>query len=115
MTYPPGDLLDATALVQGLQDARLLPVDVMNAHLTRIREWDPKLRAVAHSLARAAREASRAMLAGGKRRLLEHLPVSFKGNLVVGGAPTLWGTAWSHRGDVAPAEDGELARRCCAA
>ena len=112
MTYP--DIPDATELMQGLQAGHVCPSQIMNDHVERIQAWNPQLCAVAHTLVDAARKASQKVLADSKRLLLAYLPVSVKGNLVLAGAPTLWGTAWSLRAAGA-AEDGELVRRVRAA
>ena len=105
---------DATALAQAMRDGKLKPVQVMRDHIQRIRDLNPRLCAVAHSLVDAALKASELVVrALDGRRLLECVPVSLKGNLVLGGAPTLWGTWWSQ--DEIEEEDGALARRLLAA
>ena len=105
---------DATALAQGMREGSLVPVQVMRDHIERIRDLNPRLCAVAHSLVDAALKASELVMQSlDGERLLACVPVSLKGNLVLGGAPTLWGTRWSR--DNVAAENGELVRRVLAA
>ena len=52
---------DATALAQGMREGSLVPVQVMRDHIERIRDLNPRLCAVAHSLVDTALKASEVM------------------------------------------------------
>ncbi|MFI6046672.1 amidase [Nocardia sp. NPDC051321] len=92
----PADL-PATALLAGYRDGTLSPVEVIDAVLTRIEQWEPHLNALYTSYAEQARAEAAASADRWRRGepagALDGIPLTVKENIATAGCPTPLGTA----------------------
>ena len=86
----------ATTLAHAIKDKEASSVEVVDAHLERIKEVNPKLNAVvqlAEERARSeAREADAALAKGQSKGALHGVPITIKDSLDTEGIVTTWGT-----------------------
>lgn len=107
--------MPALAIARAVQDGKVSPVEVVQAHLAQIDRLEPRIRAFQvvladQALAEARSLAARSGLAGLP---LAGVPVAVKDNVDVAGVPTRHGSAATPAA-AAPADD-ELVRRLRAA
>jgi aspartyl-tRNA(Asn)/glutamyl-tRNA(Gln) amidotransferase subunit A len=88
--------LTATELTRALAKRAVSPVELVQAHLGRISEWNDKLRAFVfvdeeHAI-QAARVAEAEITGGGPRTPLHGIPIGYKDVFHVAGMPTTAGS-----------------------
>ncbi len=87
----------AAELAEMIRQRRVRSVEVLDAHLARIREVNPSVHAVTATLDDSARAAAmtvdRAIKAGQPLGPLAGVPFSIKENVDVAGSATTWGTS----------------------
>ena len=109
--------LDATAMAAAVQSGAIGAEALLDAHLARVRRWNPSLAAIVASDEQAARAAARACDAdaahGAWRGPLHGLPMTVKDAWNVAGLPATVGTPWlrNHR----PVRDATAVARLRAA
>jgi amidase len=84
----------ATDLIQALAARQVSARELLDAAITRIEAFDPKINAVVvrdFDRARVAADAADAALGRGERRPLLGLPMTVKEQFNVAGLPTTWG------------------------
>jgi fatty acid amide hydrolase 2 len=90
--------LPAIRLAQLIRERAVSPVEVVDAHLTRIEAVNPALNAVVASLAERAREQARraeaALLAGEATGPLHGVPITVKDCLDMNGVRSTGGVTW---------------------
>jgi len=103
----------ATALAGLIRSKQASPVEVLEAHIQRIEQVNPKLNAfVTTTFDRArqqAREAEQRIASGGRLGLLEGVPVSIKDSIETAGIRTVAGTRL--RESFVPAVDAPVVAR----
>jgi fatty acid amide hydrolase len=113
----PLTLLSASELAARIRTGEVSSREVVEAHLTRIAEVNPRLNAVIFPLfdeARvAAAAADEAQAHGEPLGPLHGVPITIKDQFLVKGTPTTWGL--KHRRDHRAAADGPLVARLRAA
>jgi Asp-tRNA(Asn)/Glu-tRNA(Gln) amidotransferase A subunit family amidase len=109
--------LPAVEMAAAVRARRVSPVDLIEAHLERIRALNPRLNAfVAVDADRARRDAAaaeRAVVAGERLGPLHGVPVSVKGSIAVQGMP--WDCGTRFRAGVKADADAPLVARLRAA
>ncbi|WP_363358128.1 amidase [Microbacterium sp. LMI12-1-1.1] len=98
MTDTPLHWWSARALADGIRSREISAEEVMSAHLARIEEANPRLRAIVSMIPEstamaAAREADAAVARGDEVGVLHGLPTAVKDLLDVEGLPTTHGSA----------------------
>lgn len=103
----------ATAQARAVRDGEVSAVELVDSHLARIAEVNPRVNAVTQLLAERAREAAaltdRRRAAGEELGPLAGVPFTVKESTAVEGVPTTFGTA-RFRHLVAPADAPPVAR-----
>jgi amidase len=103
----------ATQLARAIRDKEISSEEVVEAHLQRIEEVNPRLNAVVQIMAESAREAARradvALARGESLGPLHGVPVTIKDNLDVAGVVCTAGT--KGRANYVPAEDATVVAR----
>jgi len=103
----------ATTLAKAIQSKEVTSEEVINAHLERIQEVNPKLNAVVQLTADSAREQARkadAALARGEiTGPLHGVPITIKDNIETAGVISTSGT--KGRANFIPAEDATVVKR----
>ena len=105
--------LSATRMAEGVRNGEWSPLDLVEAHLERIEQLNPRLNAFTHVDADGAREAARTSAArvagGGQAGRLEGVPVSIKSSIAVRGFP--WECGSIIRQGIHAETDAPLVRR----
>ena len=86
---------DATRLAELIRTRKVSPVEVVQAHLDRIAEVDPRVNAivtVADTALAAAKAAEAAVMAGGDLGPLHGVPFTVKDSIDTAGVPTQRGS-----------------------
>jgi amidase len=106
-------LLSAVSMAEQIRQKKLSPVELVEAHLTRIQELNPKLNAFVHVDAagarRQARVAEAAVRNGETLGVLHGVPVSIKSSIEVAGLP--WEAGTKLRAGIVGQRDAPLVAR----
>ncbi len=93
---PDLTFLSAVSMAEQIRQKKLSPVELVEAHLTRIQELNPTLNAFvrvdAEGARRQARAAEAAAREGRKLGVLHGVPISIKSSIAVAGLPWEAGT-----------------------
>ena len=93
---PDLTFLSAVSMAEQIRQKKLSPVELVEAHLTRIQELNPTLNAFvrvdAEGARRQARAAEAAAREGRKLGVLHGAPISIKSSIAVAGLPWEAGT-----------------------
>jgi amidase len=92
-------------MAEMVRDREISPVELVEAHLRQIRQWNPKLNAfvavMAEEALAAAKQAEAAVARGDSLGLLHGVPLTVKDSFDVAGLPTLAGSKFrvGHRAE----------------
>jgi len=105
--------LSAVAMAEQIRQGKLSPVELVDAHLTRIEELNPRLNAFAHvdidGARRQARLAEAAVRNGGNLGVLHGVPLSIKSSMEVAGLR--WEAGTKLRSGIIAERDAPLVAR----
>jgi amidase len=110
---PELTFLSAVSMAEQIRQKKLSPVELVEAHLARIEELNPKLNAFVHidaeGACRQAREAETAVRNGETLGLLHGVPLSIKSSIEVAGLP--WEAGTRLRAGIVGQRDAPLVAR----
>jgi amidase len=110
---PEPTFLSAVSMAERIRQKKLSPVELVEAHLARIEELNPKLNAFVHIDAdgarRQAQAAEAAVLKGEELGVLHGVPLSMKSSIEVAGMP--WEAGTKLRAGIVGARDAPLVAR----
>jgi Asp-tRNA(Asn)/Glu-tRNA(Gln) amidotransferase A subunit family amidase len=110
---PDLTFLSAVSMAEQIRQKKLSPVELVEAHLARIEELNPRLNAYVHVDAegarRQARAAEMAVRRGEKLGVLHGVPLSIKSSMEVAGMP--WEAGTKMRAGIVAERDAPLVAR----
>ncbi len=105
--------LSAVSMAEQIRQKKLSPVELVESHLTRIQELNPKLNAFVHVDAEGARRQAHAAEAAARKReklgALHGVPLSIKSSIEVAGQP--WEAGTRLRAGIVGQRDAPLVAR----